>query len=136
MTRLNQGEPDGSVRELLTVLLDLSTLSDRKSIAIDRGDAEELDDVLAMREPLVEREVSLGGRLEDQGTSTPRLASDLAECSRLWSAITQRDARDLCELRRQRDDLAGELERAGRGARAAAAYAGMPSAPRFQNREA
>lgn len=53
-----------------------------------------------------------------------RAARDLAEASRLWSRLAARDAEDLAGLRRQRDELARELEALGKTGRVKGAYGG------------
>ncbi|XVJ59063.1 MAG: hypothetical protein HEQ23_06550 [Tepidisphaera sp.] len=128
---------DTLVREQATILLDLSTLSERQAEAIASRDADRLDDVLDRRQTLITRLGEVAGELADRSNELERLtargdglaeraARDLAEASRLWSQLAARDADDLADLRRQRDDLARELAAVGKTERAKGAY-GAPA---------
>lgn len=140
---------DTLVREQATILLDLSALSERQAEAIAGRDADTLEDVLDRRQTLIARLGDVAGELADRATELQKLtaagdaqgeraARDLAEASRLWSQLAARDADDLADLRRQRDELARELAAVGKTERAKGAYgaAATSGGAIFQDTEA
>ena len=138
---------DALVREQAMILLDLTTLSDVQHAAVAGRDAEVLDRVLDQRQALIDRLSHVAEGLADRsaelqaaaqagGDRGSRVARDLAEVSRLWSALASRDGQDLADLHRQRDELSRELASLGQAGRAAGAYGKPAGGPLFQDTEA
>lgn len=125
------------VREQATILLDLSTLSERQQDAVARRDTDGLDEVLDQRQVLITRLSEVAESLAErsaelQSLSTAgdgRVSRDLAEASRLWSQLASRDSEDLADLRTQRDELAHELAEIGKTERAKGAYGTSKAGP-------
>jgi flagellar biosynthesis/type III secretory pathway chaperone len=125
------------VREQATILLDLSTLSERQQEAVVRRDTDALDEVLDQRQVLINKLSEVAGSLAErsaelQSLSTAgdgRVSRDLAEVSRLWSQLASRDSEDLADLRTQRDELARELAEIGKTERAKGAYGASKAGP-------
>jgi hypothetical protein len=133
------------VREQARLLLDLTTLAERQRDAVSSKDADTLDLILADRQRLIDRLSQVADNLTARSEDVQRLsagpqnsvARDLAEATRLWSALASRDAEDLSDLRRQRDALAQELASIARTTRANASYTThRPEGALFQDTKA
>jgi hypothetical protein len=133
------------VREQARLLLDLTALAERQRDAVAGKDADTLDLILEQRQRLIDRLSQVADNLTTRSEDVLRLsagannavARDLAEATRLWSALASRDAEDLSDLRRQRDALAAELASIARTSRANASYTSQrPEGALFQDTQA
>jgi len=129
---------------------ELDELGRRQSELIQRGDTEELLDVLGTRQRVIDQlGVSMeafqpfGRRWDELMAALPedrrrRYTSRVEELSGVIRRIAERDQEDQLALERQRAAVADEMASVSRGRSAVAAYGGggRTAGPTYQDRQA
>jgi hypothetical protein len=139
--------------EHLAAARQLDRLSQAQSVAVRAGAADEVNDILTQREPLVRTLVSVSDELEPlaaylarpansaaaRSPLTPversRIGAELAELDTLLHQIVSRDAIDQAALAAQRQALGAQLAGLGHTRDAASAYAPASQSPVFHDRQ-
>jgi hypothetical protein len=139
----------GAIDRTHAVYQELDAVSRSQEDLIDRDEGQELLELLARRQVLVDRLTELDRDLtplrqewDRSGASAPasqraHVQSRLAAIADLASWVAHRDSAAVRGLQRRRDALAEELADLGRSKSARSAYGSTPPAggPRFQDRE-
>ena len=136
----NQSQPQWAQR-LLSLLQEqravyehLRTFSEKQSHLVEQGDAENLLQLLALRQQLIDKLAALNEQLEPFKKDWPRLWSELDEPTRrgvdglvkevqgVVDGIVEQDDADRQVLARKRDAVASELSQIRSGAKVNRAY--------------
>lgn len=154
MAVTTQSDRAGTLVELLGeqcgIYRQLNELAGRQSELVEGGDAEALLALLARRQSLIDQLTQINGRLEPYRDQWPslwreldestrqRVTSLIDEVQRLLDEIVAQDERDRATLAAQRDRMADDMQRLGRGAAMNRAYGQAgPGAthPRYTDQE-
>lgn len=137
--------------EQLALATTLDRMSQTQTQTLAAGDVEGLLEIVAQREPIVERMADLAVEIEPFVRQMGSLATQmhpedraalrgrLDQLDQLLVSVEERDAADQVTLAERRDELARDLATLAKGRRAAGSYAtgegDGPDGPMFQDRQ-